>query len=127
MSKEPEPMDALEQQTGALRVYPAPWKGEVLFACRKCQGKMKPSGSPALAKVKKWFKRRAKKDKAAPVRVIQLPCVDLCPKDGVTIFSRRHLASEPAGLCIARTEADLERLYCELTEVALSSANVTLK
>jgi hypothetical protein len=126
MSKDPEPIDTSDCGE-ALRMYRAPWKGEVLFVCKKCQRKMSRDAMPALAKVKKWFKKRAKKSKDAPMHVIQIPCVDLCPKDGVTIFSRRQLMQEPSGVCIARTEADLEKLYCELTEVALSSENATLK
>jgi hypothetical protein len=126
MSKDPKPIDTFDCGE-ALRMYGVPWKGEALFACRKCQRKMKRTGVPALAKVKSWFKKRAKKGKGAPVHVIQIPCVKLCPKGGVTVFSRRQLRQEPPGVCIARTEADLEQFYCELTEVALSSENVTLK
>jgi hypothetical protein len=126
MSKDTQPIDALDH-TQALRIYRAPWEGETLFACRKCQRKMKRNGVPALAKVKRWFRKRAKKSKDASVHVIQIPCVKLCPKGGVTFFSRRQLLREPPAVCIARTEADLEKLYCELTEVALSPSKVTLK
>jgi hypothetical protein len=123
---DPKPIDTHYREE-ALRMYRVPWKGEALFACRKCQRKMKRGGPAALAKVKKWFKRRAKKGKDPTVHVIQIPCVKLCPKGGVTVFSRRQLMREPPGICIARTEADLEELYCELTEVALSSEKATLK
>jgi hypothetical protein len=50
----------------------------------------------------------------------------LCPKGGVTIFSRCQLGSQTPGVCIARSEKDLEKLYCELTDVALSPENATL-
>ncbi len=126
MSKTPEAIDT----TGALRLYPAPWKGEVLFACRKCQRRMKKKDGPeALQKVKRWFKARGRHqkgpEKRTELRVIDMTCIKLCPGDGVTVFSRGHLAHEPAGVCIARSENDLERLYCELTDVALSPEKVT--
>ncbi len=111
--------------TGVMRLYRAPWKGEVVFACKKCQRKLKKHGGVrALARLKSWFKRRSRD--TAPVRVIDIPCVKLCPKGGVTVFTRRQLAHEPAAVAIARSEQDLEALYWELTEVALSSENATL-
>ena len=118
MSKSPEPID----RSGALRIYRTPWKGEAVFACKKCQRKMKKrGGASALIKLKSWFKQRP----GLPVRVIDIPCVKLCPKGGVTVFTRRQLAHDPPGVSIAWSEADLEALYCELTEVALSPEKVT--
>jgi predicted metal-binding protein len=110
-----------------LRLYPTPWKGEAIFACRKCQRRMKKHGGPdALRRLKKWFKRRARSTpEASAVSVIEVSCLKLCPKGGVTVFSGRHLGGE-LGVSIARSEDDLERLYCELTEVALSPENATL-
>lgn len=127
MSKLPELIEPAEGgQT--LRLYHTPWPGEVLFACRKCQRRIKRNNGPAaLSKLRSWFKARGRKQQRTPLRVIDMTCVKLCPNDGVTVFSRRHLAHEPPGVCIARSEDDLETLYCELTEVALSSAKVTLK
>jgi hypothetical protein len=113
----------------ALRLYPAPWKGEAVFACRKCQRRIKKSGGPAaLRKLKKWFKKRTHgTPKAPPVHLIDVSCLKLCPKGGVTIFAARHLGKDPLAVCIARSEQDLEALYCELTAVALSPAKSTLK
>ncbi len=49
----------MTESQNALRLYPAPWKGEAVFACRKCQRRMKKNGGPAaLRKLKKWFKKR---------------------------------------------------------------------
>ncbi len=126
MSKKSQPIESTDQN-GTLRLYRTPWKGEALFACKKCQRKMKKhGGAPAMARLKSWFKKRAGKSSNLPaVRVVDVPCVKLCPKGGVTVFSRRQLAHEPPGVCIARNEADLETLYRELTDVALSPAKVT--
>lgn len=82
-------------------------------------------GQRALGRLKKWFRRRA--DDSPPVHVIDIPCVKLCPKGGVTVFAPRHLNIEPPRIAIARSVSDLETLYCELTEVALSPAKATLK
>ncbi len=113
----------------ALRLYPAPWKGEAVFACRKCQRRMKKGGGPAaLRKLKKWFKKRARgTPQAPPVHLIDVSCLKLCPKGGITIFSARQLGKELPVVSIARSEQDLEALYCELTAVALLSEKSTLK
>ena len=118
----------MSESQNALRLYPKPWKGEVVFACRKCQRRMKKRGGPgSLRKLKKWFRKRARSTPEAPaVSVIEVSCLKLCPKGGVTIFSRRQLGSQTPGVCIARSEEDLETLYCELTDVALSPENATL-
>ncbi len=107
MGKKIEAID----EVGPLRLYRTPWKGELVLACRKCQKRMKKREG-GLRKIKRWFKARAKEDADAPrIHVIQVPCVKLCPKGGVTIFSDRQLAHSPAGVCIARSEADLEAFY----------------
>ena len=121
MSKAPEAIDL----QGALRLYRARWKGEVIFACMMCQRMMKTHGGPrAMARLKSWFKRRSRDH--AQVRVIDIPCVKLCPKGGVTVFSRALLAQTPPAVAIARSQQDLEALYCELTDVALSPEKVTV-
>jgi hypothetical protein len=125
MSKTQQMPDAGTQ----LRLYSPPWTGETVFACRKCQRKIKEgNGSKALAKIKKWFRKRSAKSPERPaVSVIVVPCLDVCPKDGITIFSARQLARKPARLNIVRSEADLERFYCDVTDVALFPENDTAK
>lgn len=109
MGKKPEQIES----AGVLRIYRAPWKGELVLACKKCQRKIRKHDGPgALGKISRWFRRRTKENPdAAPVRVIEIPCVKLCPKGGVTIFSQRQLAHQPSGVCIARSEEDLEAFY----------------
>jgi hypothetical protein len=119
----------MTESQNALRLYPAPWKGEAVFAWRKCQRRMKKNGGPAaLRKLKKWFKKRMHGTPyAPPVHLIDVSCLKLCPKGGVTIFSARQLGKDPPAVCFARSEQDLEALYCELTAVALSPEKSTLK
>jgi hypothetical protein len=46
--------------------------------------------------------------------VIDVACVKLCPKGGVMIFAQQQLAHHPPGVCIARSEEDLEAFYRQL-------------
>ena len=95
---------AREQKT-----YAASWEGELILACRKCQKKLKRSHtSHALAKLKKVVKRHNNKDSDQMLHVINVPCMDLCPKDGVTICCP---ARDSTRLVIVRTEEDVHRLY----------------
>ena len=112
-----------------LRTYPVTWKGEAVFACLNCQRKLKRGKGPkALRKVGKWFRKRIARSTERPsVSVLGMSCVDVCPKNGVTILSPRQLARQPAALNILRSEADLEKFYCEVTDVALFPENETLK
>jgi hypothetical protein len=125
MSKTAQPSDS----GTPLRVYATPWKGESVFACLKCQRKVKKGKGPkALRKIKKWFRKRSSRSAERPsVTVIGMSCVDLCPKNGVTIFSARQLIGQRPAVRIARSESDLEQIYCELTDVALFPENDTLK
>jgi hypothetical protein len=125
MSKSPQVRDP----GTPLRLYPIPWQGDAVFACLKCQRKLKKSKDlKALRKVAKWFRKRSSRSaERPPVSVIGMSCVDLCPKNGVTIFSARQLVCQRPAVRIVRSESDLEQIYCELTDVALFPENDTLK
>jgi hypothetical protein len=89
--------------------YSAPWQGQLILACRKCQKKLK--GDPdlrALAKLKKTVKRHNKEDPSHALHIIDIPCMDLCPKSGVTICNP---ASVPARLSILRGAKDLQQIF----------------
>jgi hypothetical protein len=91
------------------KTYPAPWEGQLILACRKCQKKLK--GDPdlrPLAKLKKTVKRFNKLYPEQALHIINVPCMDLCPKDGVTVCCPER---ESSRLMICRSEEDLERLY----------------
>ena len=93
----------------SLKSYPPTWEGDLLLACRKCQKKLKGEpGVRALAKLKKTIKRRNKEHPAASLHLISGPCMDMCPKGGVTICLP---AIQPATLSILRSEDDIEGLY----------------
>ena len=96
-----------------LRAYKAPWRGELILACTKCQRKLKKrKGTKAFANIKKWFKRRGKSDEGGPdVRVVGIDCIKLCPKASVTIARQQQLGNVGGEVSIIRSEADLEGLY----------------
>ena len=92
-----------------VKTYPAPWQGLLILACRKCQKKLK--GDPdlrALAKLKKTVKRLNKQHPEQALYIINVPCMDLCPKDGVTVCNP---ARAPNQLVILWSEEDIGRLY----------------
>lgn len=91
-----------------LRSWPAPWQGDVLLACRKCQKKLKKHGSSsALSKLKKLVKRRNQAYPEAAIHVINVGCMKLCPKDAVTVCRPSRDAER---LSMVRSEADLDLL-----------------
>jgi hypothetical protein len=96
---------------GAVRSYQAPWKGELLLVCRKCQKKLKHNGKKnGISKLSKALKKRARHDENAPrLHVIQVPCLKMCPEGGITICTQHQLMR---GQCsIVRSSADIDSLY----------------
>ena len=92
-----------------LKSYPAPWQGSLVLACRKCQKKLKKHGDlKALASLKKTIKRRARHQPETLLHVLNVPCMDLCPKDAVTICVPAQSGDR---LRILRSEEDLATLY----------------
>jgi predicted metal-binding protein len=90
-----------------LKIYPSPWEGRLILACRKCQKKLKHDNSLSeLAKLKKTIKRRNKVHPERTLTVINVSCMDLCPKDGVTVCD----PCSPARLSILMSADDLDRL-----------------
>jgi hypothetical protein len=90
-----------------LKRYPAPWEGQLILTCRKCQKKLKHDQNlRALAKLKKTVKRYNKEHPDQQLHVINVPCMDLCPKGAVTVCTAR----DSSRLSALRLEEDLERL-----------------
>jgi len=92
-----------------IKSYPPTWEGDLLLACRKCQKKLTDEpGMRALAKLKKTIKRHNKTHPAPPLRVMNVPCMDLCPKGAVTICLP---AAKQAMLFVLRSERQIDELY----------------
>jgi predicted metal-binding protein len=91
------------------KTYPAPWQCQLILACRKCQKKLKEDHDlHALARLKKTIKLHNKEHPGQALHVINVPCMDLCPKDGVTVCIP---ASDPNRLMILRSVEDIERMH----------------
>jgi predicted metal-binding protein len=93
----------------AQKSYPAPWQSQIILACRKCQKKLKgDQDRRELAQLRKTCKRHNKKHPDQALHIINVPCLDLCPKDGVTICNP---AQRPVRLMILRNEDDLKAMF----------------
>ena len=91
-----------------MKSYPAPWQGKLILACRKCQKKLKKSDDlKPLANLKKTIKAQNKRFPEAPLHILNVPCMDLCPKDAVTICIPSQADNR---LRILRTEDDIQNL-----------------
>ena len=92
-----------------IRSFPTTWRGDLLLACRKCKRKLKGEpGMRALAKLKKTVKKHSKAFPSQVLHVINVPCMDLCPKGGVTICDA---VRDPGRLLILYDEKGLEQLF----------------
>ena len=92
-----------------LKPYRANWSGRVVLACRKCQKKLKKDGQPPDGVgLKKIVRAANKRHKGEELHVIQVPCMDLCPKGGVTVCLP-FISSKQ--LFIVRDGKDLDQLY----------------
>jgi predicted metal-binding protein len=83
-------------------------EGRLVLACRKCQKKLKgEKGMRTLSKLKKTVKRHNKEHPFQILHVINVPCMDLCPKGGVTVCNPTKI---PNRLSIVREKKDIEAL-----------------
>ena len=91
-----------------LKSYPVTWEGQLVLACRKCQKKLKGDVELGdLAKLKKTVKRFNKQHPDRQLHVVNVPCMDLCPKNGVTVCCPGR---DPGQLAILRGDDDLQLL-----------------
>ena len=107
----------IDQRDG-LRSYRAPWQGQIVLVCRKCQKKLKHADKKnGLAKLRKELKKRTRRnEEALPLRVIEVSCLKMCPKGGVTVCTQQQLGKNQC--CIVRTSADIDVLVAQAQETA---------
>ena len=90
------------------KTYPASWTGLLVLACRKCQKKLKHDPHwLALAKLKKTVKRHNREHPEQMLHIINVPCMDLCPKDGVTVCLPSR---DPHRLLIMGSAEDFQKI-----------------
>jgi predicted metal-binding protein len=96
-----------------LRTYPATWKGQLVLACSKCRKKLKKSGEAhSLIDLKRELKKRSKHDEdGVRIRVVNVSCLKMCPKDAITVCTQRQLGDNQCS--ILRTQNDIDTLYSE--------------
>jgi hypothetical protein len=105
-----------EAQSQALvRTYPAPWNGQLVMVCRKCRNKLKHGGKKnKLAKLHKALRKRARRDENSPrLHVVDVSCLKLCPKGGVTVCTQQQLEDEECSIMRTSADVDLLLLQCK--------------
>lgn len=98
-----------------IRTRSLPRKTLTLFACSKCRKKLKRSGAAPL-KLNKLFKHAARNTGSTRVRLVDLPCLKLCPRRAVTACTASQLARSECS--ILRTPSDAQALYTLATAEA---------
>jgi predicted metal-binding protein len=91
------------------KCYQVPWEGQLVLACKKCQKKLKhDEGLARLSKLKKAVKGYNETHVDKQLHVISVPCMDLCPKGGVSVFTTANQC-----LSIVRNQEDIGGLWVE--------------
>jgi len=108
-----------EKTPSPLRHYRAPWKGQLVLACAKCQKRLRRhEGNSKLQKFRKVLQAAAE---PARVRVLDVPCLKLCPKRGVAVCTQEQIGR---GECsIVWTEEDVEQLARECQRAAKATSD----
>jgi hypothetical protein len=114
-----ETVDVATRPEAGLRNYRAPWKGQIVLVCRKCQKKLKHGGKKkGIAKLGKELRKRTRhNEEALQLRVIEVSCLKLCPRGGVTVCTQQQLGRNQC--CIVRTPEDIDALLGQTLEPAV--------
>jgi hypothetical protein len=106
-----ETVDVATRPEAGLRNYRAPWKGQIVLVCRKCQKKLKHGGKKkGIAKLGKELRKRTRhNEEALQLRVIEVSCLKLCPQ--------QQLGRNQC--CIVRTPEDIDALLGQTLEPAV--------
>ena len=97
----------ITRMNNPLKTYPSPWEGRLILACQKCQKKLKGNDDlHALAKLAKTVKRHNKLHPTKTLEIVNVTCMDLCPKNGAAVCD----PCNPLRLSILRSAEDIERL-----------------
>jgi predicted metal-binding protein len=101
---------ATDLQSG-LKSYLAPWEGQIILVCQKCQKKIRHSGKKnKLGKLAKDLKKRCRREQNGPrFHVIEVSCLKVCPKGGVTVCPQNLIARNE--FSIVRSAADINALF----------------
>ena len=115
---------SVKQPGEALRAYDAPWQGQLVLVCEKCERRLRKDrehrDTPRLRKVLKACAEESSQPIA--LRVLEVGCMKLCPEGGVTVCTGEQAAENPVQLSVIRTPEDVVLLYGELVRMAAEAA-----
>jgi len=98
-----------------LKSYKGPWtkKSTLLFACRKCMRKIRHDEHQPLSGFKKLLKKRSKHlGFPKKLRVIDTPCLSVCPRGGVTVCTQAQIGRGECSILRQPGDVDLLVLQC---------------
>ncbi len=100
--------EVVTQDREVVRSYQVPWKGQLVLVCRKCQKKLKHGGKrKGIAKLGKALKKRARDaEDGLKLHVIEVPCLKMCPKEGVTVCTQRQLGRGECSIVWSGADVD---------------------
>jgi predicted metal-binding protein len=85
-----------------LRREAAPAECAVVFICEKCGKGADFSGRDLKQEIRARLKEDGRKGE---VRVVLSSCLDLCPKDGITVAVASTARSKPTSFFVARGDS----------------------
>ena len=100
-----------------LRSYRGPWKGQLVLVCRKCEKKIKHSGTKnKLVKLSKTLKKQARRQESGvEIATVGVSCLGMCPKGGITVCTGQLLARHEC--LILRSQDDVDALIEQCAEI----------
>jgi predicted metal-binding protein len=102
------------QAAGKACVVSAPWRRDVVFVCKKCEGRCEADVTPD-GDVRGWLKHRLKADGLRrDIRIVPVGCFGLCPKGGVAATSGALLAEPESAMVVVDEDSDLDAVYRRL-------------
>jgi hypothetical protein len=107
-------MSACASDQSGLHTCKLPLKSPLLLACGKCQRRLQRDCAPEIIPLKKLLKRIAKQHGSRPPRILKVPCLKLCPGNGLVVLTPRQVAEHRC--TILRTREDVEAVYAQLSE-----------
>lgn len=93
------------------REVKARW-GHVILVCEKCSKKVGKRFGSRREKLAKALRRKlsARSGRKSHIGVVEVPCLDVCPKKAVMVVDSRR----PGVWRVVRADADLDRLAADL-------------
>lgn len=101
-----------------MKTYPLKkTQAPLLLACGKCQKRLKRDGNQqGIVPLRKVLKSISRESGVSAPSVLKVPCLKLCPGNGLVVLTARHVAS--GGCSILRSRADVAAIARELHEIA---------